>query len=969
MHTVKFQTISDYIDYAVQRSRGFVRYEATNNEIHEFIKLSKSTIRQFTIVETEEIQRKHPQTFDFSDLDLVILNQNLSIEQFSEVIPGLLKHIIYPCYFRHTPIFIFSPYSRKEYSASISSKLLHIDRAHLSNSLKSEQIFNLIEKMSVVQEKPFDPHSVPVPSIQNQISQYLQKSRFEFRQNIRVGRIWFDFIIAHANRDVGLLLHSCDIRSRYFVEHRMESYAVDKLKIVHFNLDEAQEDMVRTIEKALDGSKVQYPVDSNLDTNQRKAATHMAGPIRVLAPAGAGKTKTLINRILHLLNAGVEQGSILALAFNKKAAIEMEKRLQAEGVMASRRLVPGEVAVMTFHAFGYKILQQLPGWIFDLKNATVQSQNTLRHAVAKHHELLFERNSNPLEPFEAMLNRVKMDLLQQDDMWISIGEEQIDFKPIFQDYIQLQAQKKFLTFDDMLYLSLRLLLDNADLRNKLQQRFEYVLVDEFQDLNRNQLMLIELLSMPQNNLFIVGDDDQMIYGWRGAQVSHILSFHDNYSESADSILSRNYRSVQRVVEHSRWLIDHNEQRVPKDITPRPDAALGTVDLLAGESLLDQAEKAIHWIRSHQAEHDLPWSDYAILYRYNSYQFIIAAILDNYNIPHTPVDESRLFQTGVGKDFIAYLKILKYPDESVNRDWQRILKRPNKYISNELTEAVIDFAGLENLLHSDIMPWQREKLADFIRDIKWAREKWDSEDISLDDAVTMLFSVFGLRKFYQKKLSGTAEPDMATDIIVLEVLENYVSNFESLDHFYMHWQSLEDPEREQKSAMGSEDGLQLSTIHSTKGNEYRHLVYFNLSDTVDQDESELEQERRVAYVGATRAIESLLVTIPESNHSRFAEELFLNPEFYGVSESKLRRLLKRLRKQRRNEEKSSENLARKKHQIQLNAFLNKESVSRNSEKIQQRTGFLKDINTRIEILENEFRYRQIFFPDTEKQNDI
>jgi superfamily I DNA/RNA helicase len=226
-------------------------------------------------------------------------------------------------------------------------------------------------------------------------------------------------------------------------------------------------------------------------------------------------------------------------------------------------------------------------------------------------------------------------------------------------------------------------------------------------------------------------------------------------------------------------------------------------------------------------------------------------------------------------------------------------------------------------------------------------------------------VFGLREFYQKKQSGTAEPDMATDLIILEVLENYVFNFESLEAFYSHWQSLEDPEQAQKSDQGSEDGVQLSTIHSTKGNEYRHLVYFNLSDTVDQDESELEQERRVAYVGATRAIESLLITIPESNHSRFAEELFLSPEFYGMSDRKLQRFLRRLRKQRRNEEKSSANLSRSQNQSQMNVFSNRKAATQNFETVTETAKFLDELNARIEVLENELRYRGIFYPNKEK----
>jgi DNA helicase II / ATP-dependent DNA helicase PcrA len=401
----------------------------------------------------------------------------------------------------------------------------------------------------------------------------------------------------------------------------------------------------------------------------------------VLAPAGSGKTKTLINRVLHLLNQGIPAAKILALAFNKKARDEMQERLERKNARG--------IEVRTFHSLGYEIVREGLGWAFNESHRQT-TRDLMSAAVRQHVELPSRRNADPLDAFLDALSRAKMELPPLSNMTVEFGEQLYPFESIFNTYLQKQTAANHFDFDDMIYLAIRALLKNTALRRAYQSKFEFVLVDEFQDLNQAQLLLLQILGLPENNIFAVGDDDQMIYGFRGAQVRHLVQFDKRFSISESHTLNTNYRSSRMVVRHTGWLIDHNKDRVPKDIRPRPGAQTGRFEVSGHASLLEQARFAAAWIAGQRKQTGADWRDYAVLYRYNAYQFPIAVMLDKLGIPHASVSNLGLFKSAPGRDICATLQVILSPLEASPADFERILKRPNKYLTNQLIAQARDW---------------------------------------------------------------------------------------------------------------------------------------------------------------------------------------------------------------------------------------------------------------------------------------
>lgn len=363
-----------------------------------------------------------------------------------------------------------------------------------------------------------------------------------------------------------------------------------------------------------------------LDENQRLAATHGYGPMRVMAPAGSGKTRTLVSRVAFLIGRGVPPERILALAFNRKAQQEMQARLATMG---------HTVNVRTFHSFGYEIVRRGLGWAYH-ENSGARLAKGFRAQLA---QFISPEMLQDLEPYFALLHRATMELVPLRGLSIATREGSVPFQPIFEGLLAAQTAEKLLTFDGMLYFALRVLLEQADLRHELQNQFEFVLVDEFQDLNQAQMLLTRIIALPQNNLFVVGDDDQMIYGWRGADVRLILDFPQTFPGAKTVVLGTNYRSSGNIVRHSRLLIEHNPERVAKDIQPRAGAENGPLEVILASGIRQQGKAALVWMEAQKAAHGLGWEAFAILFRVNGYILPILPMLEGRGIPFTLAKET------------------------------------------------------------------------------------------------------------------------------------------------------------------------------------------------------------------------------------------------------------------------------------------------------------------------------------------
>jgi DNA helicase-2/ATP-dependent DNA helicase PcrA len=442
-------------------------------------------------------------------------------------------------------------------------------------------------------------------------------------------------------------------------------------------------------------------------------------------------------------------------------------------------------------------------------------------------------------------------------------------------------------FDDMVYLPLRAMLGDRSLRRRLQRQFEYLLVDEFQDLNRGQLLFMQVLALPGNNLFVVGDDDQMIYGWRGAEVRHILDFPESFPESSSCLLSTNYRSSHRIVRHARWLIDHNRERVAKDIRSRPGADAGTFDIRLGRAVEEQARAAAAWMARQREARGAEWGDFAVLFRYQMHQFVVAAALDREGISHTPVDLGRLSATRVGRTVRSYLRVVLPGGRARPRDFATVLTHPRRFLPREVVARVTDWDSFESAPQTEgIDPMIAERLQGAVDSILTVRARLAAPAESAAAAVSAIAEEAGIGKACRGRGRASQGSEAIGEDVLLQTLLGVAGQVGAAEELLAR---MERPPNDDESPPEGQttNAVALSTIHSTKGNEYAHVVYFDVRDPSASGPEEVEEERRVAYVAATRAIDSLLVTAPKGKQSAFVREMALNPALADLSSGRLR----------------------------------------------------------------------------------
>jgi superfamily I DNA/RNA helicase/very-short-patch-repair endonuclease len=884
------------LDYNLSKGRGFSLFEADEAAIASFADrcvrngCSPFTIRLSALTDS-------PPELPGSPACVVII-QDLPWEEFLKQAAFIADRLIFPLWFRRVTLCFFSIPGRGAYNdLLLGGDELHKNYAMVVNSLLCEQIFTLLERVNLQFSNPgflrLSAHKSVYTPIEEIMLRALNANKLSYRPQARIGRYTVDFLVTLEDGNKQVIVE-CDGKAYHDPRkdrERDKALALAGHPICHFSGAEISADAETCVEiiKKTAGHRTSpaYALDADLDLSQMEAVRSISGPIRVLAPAGSGKTKTLINRILNLLNQGIPSEKILALAFNKKARDEMQERLERKGIHG--------IQVRTFHSLGYEIVRENLGWSFSGSAHKKISRDLMRAAIRQHTELPPMRDKDPLDAFLDGLRRAKMDLPALPTLTVEFGERVYPFEPIFYTYLKAQLDRNYLDFDDMIYLALRVLLGDKTLRHAYQSRFEFVLVDEFQDLNQAQLLLLQVLSLPENNIFAVGDDDQMIYGFRGAEVRHIIEFDKRFPVSSSHVLDTNYRSSRMIVRHTGWLIDRNTDRVRKDIQPRPGAQEGCFEISGHASVFEQAEYAARWLVEHKTRNRLRWSDYAVLYRYNAYQFPISLVLDTLNVPHTPLSGQHLFQTRVGKDIYAYLQVILSPSEAAPADFERVLKHPNKYFTNQLIVRARDWQSFLRLPQTaNLRNWEEEKLIDFIGRVESLAKLARDAGILPVNFLQALKMDFGLADFYRNQSQMSGDLDQASDEDLLEVIIALSENFKTLPDFYQFLcRSLDNDGPDAGNNSGNDsagnDEVYLGSIHRAKGKEFQNVVYFNLAKTAAHSEKiHEEEERRVAYVGATRPKDSLLITFPAEKPSLFLPEICLNPKFKGVTDEDLAR---------------------------------------------------------------------------------
>jgi len=800
----------------------------------------------------------------------------------------LLRNVVYPALLHSVPVCFFSAAGEEEYAGSGRlSGLLHTDLHAVERALAEEQLIRLLDIQRTQVEAATSALSTPALSAPALSAPALSAPALSTPA-----------LSAPALSAPALSTPALSLRGALFATKQSAP-------------------ALPTVDSPR-GAHSSGPADIPLDASQEIAASHRAGPMRVTAPAGSGKTRTIVSRIGRLVRDGVPPGSILPLAFNRKAAAEMTARLVSLGL--------GDVHARTIHSLGYEIVRRETGYVFDDQPAVAGAPPAIGDAppaiggappaiggappaigdappaigdappvIARGafgapkqspptSEILPDalRSVYPGRDLDEVirsgsaahqLSAVKTNLLDPDRLQVRAGEESLPFGPVFRRCLEIHAERRLIDFDDMVYMALNVLLDDCTARRLWQDRWTHILVDEFQDLNASQMLLLRILAHPRDNLFVVGDDDQAIYGWRGASVRGLLDFRANWPSASVCVLSTNYRSASRIVSHAGWLIAMNSERVPKDVRVRVGAPQGSFLVRLAPGLRAQAREAARWIRDEMNGSGLRWSDFAVLYRYNALAFIVTIALEEYGIPHDPQNTGLLFASRAGQDVIAWLRYLA--DRPVPGDLTRILSRPVRILPPAVASGVRSRDDLPPLLRNCPPGGTTGRLLGNFLDAT-ARLGPLVRALPAGEFLEALDRAAGFRSARRRAPVPEADPDDADDATCFDVIQAMACGFQSADDFLTHAEGLLKPATPSPEETGTRDAVVLSTVHRAKGNEYSRVVFFDMSRRRRPRREEIEEERRVAYVGLTRARDALLVTAESRRQSPFLREAALNP---------------------------------------------------------------------------------------------
>lgn len=592
----------------------------------------------------------------------------------------------------------------------------------------------------------------------------------------------------------------------------------------------------------------------NYSSNQKKAIEHGAGPLMVLAGPGSGKTFVITHRIKYLIEgSGINPAHILVVTFSRAAAKEMKDRFE-------KLQGKSYVTFGTFHSVFFSILKTAYGFSAE-QIASDELRYTLVKELIKKNEIVNE-DINTLSG--NLLNEIA--LIKQDNINIknyysnSIASD--TFKKLYKEYeAELETRNK-LDFEDMLSLTYELLSERKDILTAVQNRYQYILVDEFQDINFLQYNIIKLISGKKQNITVVGDDDQSIYRFRGARPEIMLGFERDFRNVSKVFLDINFRSTTQIVDASTKLISFNSKRFPKTFKANNGSG-APVSVIEFKNPFAEVNSIIKDIKEYiKAEQDI--NNIAVLYRTNlSPRLLIERMMKN-NIPFTIRDSiPNLFEHWVSKDIISYIKL------AINlgnkNDLLRISNKPNRYISRDSLssskaniETLFDYYDDKSYMIKRII-----ELREHLRTIK---------NLKPATALRYIRNVVGYDEYIEEycDMNGIESDDCYT---VLGDLENSASEFNTFSDWFVHMEEYKEELIEARKKSNEDDiGVRLMTFHSSKGLEFDIVYIIDVNEgsvpyKKAKGAEEIEEERRMFYVAMTRARHKLFICYCKENFGK------------------------------------------------------------------------------------------------------
>lgn len=614
---------------------------------------------------------------------------------------------------------------------------------------------------------------------------------------------------------------------------------------------------------------------SGLNEKQREAASTIDGPVLILAGAGSGKTRTITYRIAHMIdNLHIPSTSILAVSFTNKAAKEMKERVI--GLLGKQKSKGATLA--TFHSLGLRILKEEIEKLGYQKKFSIYDSSDQQAIVRE----ALKSYNNDSKSFKKEVVLSKIGVLKN----AGITPEDFADSQYFNDedpydhainyvYDYYQEKLKFfnaIDFDDILLLTVKLFDENPDLAEKYSTKFKYIMIDEYQDTNTLQFNLILHLTKCHNNLCVVGDDDQAIYSFRGADITNILNFEKNFPGAKVVKLEQNYRSISPILELANEVIKENKNRRDKTLWSNKESK--TKPLLWAMADTDhEAQVVVEDIVNFQSKGG-HLSDIAILYRSNTQAQPIEEQLRLSRVPYEMLGGQKFYEKKEVKDLMSYLMVIKNPNDQMAL--RRILNVPSRGIGIRTLEKYIELSEDENisLFHAmkktpDVDPNRKDHIVEFIDLIEKFQKKFEQNRLA--EAISTLVEDINYYKYIEKSYDNVKQVDRRKNDINMfiesaERFEKFYKDQADLDNFVekLLLQDSQDKEEDEEDGDIKKNAVTMMTLHSSKGLEFDTVYLIGMEEEILPHKRSIveggaDEERRLCYVGITRAQQKLIMT--------------------------------------------------------------------------------------------------------------
>jgi len=587
-----------------------------------------------------------------------------------------------------------------------------------------------------------------------------------------------------------------------------------------------------------------------LNKEQKEAVLHKEGPCLVLAGAGSGKTKVLTTRIANMINDGIYSGNILAITFTNKAAKEMRDRI-------SNMVENNYAFVGTFHSFGLRVIRENTEKLGLTSNFTIIDSDDVSSVIKKiMKELDISTKEYSVSYIRNKISFIKNEMLSESevDKYLNSPPEKVAVK-VYREYEKVLKRNNAVDFDDLLKRPVELFMQNDDILDKYQEKYRYILIDEYQDTNEVQYKLVKLLASKYRNLFVVGDVNQSIYGFRWSNYKNILNFEKDYPDSKSITLNQNYRSTNTILNAANSVIKNNVER--KEVNLYSTFGDGVkIKYFRGNDEKDEVKLVIDEIKK-LLDEGYDYNDFAILYRTNAQSRNVEDAILKVNWPYRVVGSYYFYKRKEIKDLLCYLRLISNHQDDVSLE--RVINVPKRGIGDTSINNLRSLARDNNECMFKCL--SKPKEVEFKKLILELTE--DAKDLDLTELIDVVLEKSGMKEELEKEHTLEADIRLENLMEFKSITENYQkeTGTVNLEDFLEDISIVADSSEHQTL----DNAVTLMTMHAAKGLEFKVVFLIGMEEGIMphsmslNEESELEEERRLCYVGITRAKERLYIT--------------------------------------------------------------------------------------------------------------